>query len=91
MSNYFDHLFLLILEPFKMYSQQENMGHGFQICGENLPLRIGHVTRRMRSGCKRIANGILWKVSELITQERIVYPMQKSTEDVLKSPKYRFL
>jgi len=36
------------------------------------PLRIGHVIRRMRSGCKRIVNGILWEMSELITQERIV-------------------
>jgi len=25
----------------------------------------------MRSGCKRIVNGILWEMSELITQERI--------------------
>jgi len=30
-----------------------------------------HVILRMRSGCKRIANGILWEMSELITQERI--------------------
>jgi len=35
------------------------------------PLRIGHVIRRMRSGCKRIVNGILWEMSELITQEGI--------------------
>ena len=32
-------------------------------------LRIGHVIRR--SGCKRIVNGILWEMSELITQEQI--------------------
>ena len=38
--------------------------------GQN-PLRIGHVIRRMRSGCRRIVNGILWDMSELITQERI--------------------
>jgi len=25
--------------------------------------------RRMRSGCKRIVSGILWEMSELITQE----------------------
>jgi len=25
----------------------------------------------MRSGCRRIVNGILWEMSELITQERI--------------------
>ena len=41
----------------KLYSEA-NQGQGFQICGENLPLRIGHVIRRMRSGCKRIVNGI---------------------------------
>ena len=36
-----------------------------------MPLRIGHVIRRMRSGCKRIVDGILWEMSELITQEWI--------------------
>ena len=35
------------------------------------PLRIGHVIRRMRSGCKCIVNGIVWEMSELISQERI--------------------
>jgi len=25
------------------------------------PLRIGHVIRRMHSGCTRIVNGILWR------------------------------
>jgi len=39
--------------------------------GEKCPLPIGHVIRRMRSGCKRIVNGIPWEMSELITQERI--------------------
>ena len=43
----------------------------FKYVGKKLPLRIGHVIRRMRSGCKRIVNGILWEMSELITQERI--------------------
>ena len=38
---------------------------------EKFALRIGHVIRRMRSGCKRIVIGILWEISELITQERI--------------------
>jgi len=55
----------------KLYSEQANMGQGFQLCGKNLPLRIRHVIRRMRSCCKRIVNGILWEMSELITQERI--------------------
>jgi len=44
----------------------------FKYVGKICPLRIGHVIRRMRSGCKRIVNGILWETSELlITQERI--------------------
>ena len=38
-----------------------------QICS----LRVGHVIRRMRSGCRRIINGILWDMSELITGEWI--------------------
>jgi len=33
--------------------------------------RIGHVILRMRSGCRRIVNGILREMSELVTQERI--------------------
>jgi len=35
------------------------------------PLRMDHMIQRMRSGCKRIVNGILWEMSELITQQRI--------------------
>ena len=35
------------------------------------PLRTCHVIWHMRSGCKRTVNGILWEMSELITQERI--------------------
>ena len=31
----------------------------------------------MRSGCKRIVNGILWEMSELITQERIAVRILK--------------
>jgi len=31
---------------------------------------VGHVIRRMHSGCKRIVSGILWEMTELITQER---------------------
>jgi len=40
-------------------------------------LRIGHVIRRMRSGCKRIVNGVLWEISELITQERLAVRILK--------------
>jgi len=36
-----------------------------------LYLIVGHVIRRMRSGCTRIVNGILREMSELITEERI--------------------
>jgi len=43
----------------------------FKYVGKICPVRIGHVVRRMRSGHKRIVNGILWEMSELITQERI--------------------
>ena len=43
----------------------------FKYVGKICPLRIGHVIRRMRSGCRRIVNGILWEMSELISQERI--------------------
>ena len=43
----------------------------FKYVGKICPRRIGHVIRRMRSGCRRIVNGILWEMSELITQERI--------------------
>ena len=43
----------------------------FKYVGKICPLHIGHVIRRMRSGCKRIVNDILWKMSKLITQERI--------------------
>jgi len=57
-------------------------GHGFQICGENLTLRIGHVIWRMHSGCKRIVNGILWEMSELITQERIAIGSSNMVEDL---------
>jgi len=43
----------------------------FKYVGKICPLRIGHVIRRMRSGCKRIVNAILSEMSEVITQERI--------------------
>jgi len=46
----------------------------FKYVRKILPLRIGHVIRRMRSAAvaaNAIVNGILWEMSELITQERI--------------------
>jgi len=45
----------------------------FKCVGKISPsLRVGHVIRHMRSGCKRIVSGIfLWEMSELMTQERI--------------------
>ena len=72
--------FIFIVAPKKLYSEEANRGQGFQICGKNLPLCIGHVIRRMRSGCKRIVNGILWEMSELITQERIAVGSSKLLE-----------
>ena len=56
---------------YRTASEYINRGQGFQICGENLPLCTSHVIRHMRSGCNRIVSGILWAMSELITQERI--------------------
>ena len=43
--------FIFIVAPKKLHSEEANRGKGFQICWKNLPLRIGHVIRRMRSGC----------------------------------------
>jgi len=45
-----------------------------------IPPSIGHVIRRMRSGCKRIVNGIIWEISELRTQERIGVRSSKLVE-----------
>jgi len=56
---------------------------GFQICGQNLPLRIPHVIRRMRNGCKRIINSNLWEMSELITQDRIATGSSKLLEGLI--------
>jgi len=36
----------------------------------------------MRSSCKRIVNGILWELSELITQERIALGSSNLVEGV---------
>ena len=43
----------------------------FKYVGKICPLRIGHVIRRTHSGYKRIVNGVLQEMSEVITQERI--------------------
>ena len=51
--------------------------------GKNCPLRIGHVIRRMRSGCRRIVNGILRQMSELITQERIAVGSSNLAEGLI--------
>jgi len=43
----------------------------FKYMGKNLPpTHMSRDTSHMRSGCKRIFSGILWEMSELITQER---------------------
>ena len=54
---------------------------------ENLPLRIGHVIRRMSSGCKRIVNGILREMSELIysrTDSRRIFKLGGGIDHVTR-------
>jgi len=41
--------------------------------------------RRMRSGCKHIVIGILWKMSEVITQERIAAGSSNFVERLIMS------
>ena len=40
----------------------------------------------MHSGCKRIINGILWEMSELITQERIAVGSSNLVEGLITAP-----
>jgi len=40
----------------------------------------------MRSGCKRIVSGILWQMSELITQERIAVGSSNLVEGLTTWP-----
>jgi len=54
--------------------------------GKICPLRIGHVIRRMRSGCKCIVNGILWVMSGLITQEQIAVGSSNLVEGLTTWP-----
>ena len=62
----------VIVTPYKSCTVNRQIGvRDFKYVGKICPPRTGHVIRRMRSGYKRIANGILWELSELITQERI--------------------
>ena len=66
--------FIFIVAPKKLYSEYTSRYQGFQICEKNFAAThrsrdTAHAQRR--SGCKRIVNGILWEMSELITQERI--------------------
>jgi len=55
----------------------------FKYAGKICPLRIGHVIRRMRSGYKRIVNGMLQEMSELITQERIALRSSNLVEELI--------
>ena len=68
---------------FGLYSEYANRGQRFQnmwkIC-------IGHVIRRMHIGCKRIVSGILWEMSELITQERISIGSSNLVEGLITWP-----
>jgi len=58
----------------------------FKYVGKICPLRVGHVIWRMRSGCKRTVNGILWDMSELITQERIAVGSSNWVEGLTTLP-----
>ena len=58
----------------------------FKYVGKICPLRIGHVIRRMRGGCKLIVNGILCEMSELITQERIAVGSSNWWTDCSRQP-----
>jgi len=49
-------LIIFIVEPPKLYSEGK-WGRGFQKCNRFQPLLMGHVIRRMHSGCARIFNG----------------------------------
>ena len=55
----------------------------FKYVGEICPLRIGHVIRRMRSGCRCIVNGILREMSELINQEGIAVGSSNLVEGLI--------
>jgi len=59
----------------------------FKYVGKFAPAhRTGQVVWRMRSGCKRIVNGILWDMSELITQERIAVGSSNLVEGLTTLP-----
>jgi len=58
----------------------------FKYVGKICPLRIDHVIRCMRSGCRRIVNAILWELSELITQERIAVGSSNLVEGLTTWP-----
>ena len=75
--------FIFIVAPKKLYSEETNRGQGFQTCGTNLLLSIGHVIRRMRSGCKCIVDALLWEMSELITQEWIAVGSSNLVEGLI--------
>jgi len=62
-------------------NKQIGVNH-FKYMGKICPLRIGHVIRRMHSGCKRIVSDILWETSELITQERIAVGCSNLVEEL---------
>jgi len=52
---------------------------------------LGHMIRHMHSGCKRTVNGILWEMSELITQEWIAVGSSNLVEGltIQHDPPYR--
>jgi len=52
---------------------------------EKCLIRIGRVIRRMRSGCRRIVNGILWEMSEHITQDLPILSTRVGTVERVSS------
>jgi len=47
---------------------------------------MGYVITRMRSDCKLIVNGILWEMSELVTQVRIAVGSSNLVEELTTWP-----
>jgi len=63
-------LLIIIVAPWKLYSEQANRGQGIQIFGSFWPLPTGHVAQRMRNGIffarKRFTMGTLQSQLPLI-------------------------
>jgi len=70
------HWLIVVLTSLSRYHASVWCDASTCVCNINLKLikcvfDYYHMITPMRNGCKRIFNGILWEMSELITQERI--------------------